>query len=801
MNILKYKNLIICIFIGLIIFLFIYIFVRNRKNNKSNEIYEKIPKPINPIIISNNNNNNNNNNNILILQNNTQNYIKDNNKKYASKKNLNYLNFEQKDFVWSYINNIFEQKKYEYILYLSSDMFIVDFNKDIRRIIQQAGDCEMILCRDEKNNSNVNLDAIIFRDSEWTLYKLKQLYWEELNKNLTYKIIMDQLYLNYENKINNSINNGLPCLIYFTCIYHEDAFNSSKSSFIKSTKFKSDKINVIYPWKPIQGYVEINKNLDSLPKNNDNTNVIPKYIFQTMETSLLPEDMYENCIKKWQLLNPDYKYFYFDSLDCRKFIKKNFSKYIYEMYDKLIPGAYKSDFWRYCVLYKYGGCYADVQSTPYVNLNSITKNMKFVSTIDRCNNLLLGLYQAFICSVPKHECLEMTIYDTCQNIYFDKLCESTLDITGPTRLGKSLSTMIKADMSNLLFYEGIYDDVKLLGRNLPYMTWKNKNILRVKYNGYTMEKFSKLSGKLPYSILWEDNNIYKVIKSKFVVNNKFDYIKLKYNNKYEIKNLSNPSLVKYNNYYIYLFRYWGKDFSKILIAESKNNQLPIILDSYNDNNYKLCYEHNGMEDARVFIQNNNICAICCKRNKNCDVDTYFVNLSEKKHFKILPLFDYEISWTKNWTPFIIENNIQLYTVSIDPYIIVEIKNQKAHIKYISSNEYLYKINKEKKPYFLRNSAGVKKTKIGLLGIAHIVLNETEHANRKYINFFYTVNDKPPYNILKISKFFMLDLKHNVEFISGMELYDDENLIITAGIEDKDSWICYIDISYIKTLFS
>lgn len=47
---------------------------------------------------------------------------------------------------------------------------------------------------------------------------------------------------------------------------------------------------------------------------------------------------------------------------------------------------------------------------------------------------------------------------------------------------------------------------------------------------------------------------------------------------------------------------------------------------------------------------------------------------------------------------------------------------------------------------------------------------------------------------------MLDLSHNVEFIAGMELYDDENLIITAGIEDKDSWICYIDISYIKTLF-
>ena len=799
MNILKYKNLIICIFIGLIIFLFIYIFVRTRKNNKSNEIYEKIPKPINPIII----NNIKNNSNILILQNNTQNYIKDNNKKYTSKKNLNYLNFDQKDFVWSYINNIFEQKKYEYIMYLSCDMFFVDFNKDIRRIIQQAGDCEMILCRDEKNNSNVNLDAIIFRDSEWTLHKLKQLYWQEFNKNLTYEIIMDQIYIN-KNNIKNNVKNsdidiGLPYLVYFTCVYHEDAFNSSKSSFIKNIKVKSDKINLIYPWKPIKGFVEINKNLDSLPKNNDDTSIIPKYIFQTMETSLLPQDMYENCIKKWQKLNADYKYFYFDSLDCRKFIKNNFSKYIYDMYDKLIPGAYKSDLWRYCILYKYGGCYADIQSVPYVPLKIITKDMKFVSTIDRYNNLLLGIYQAFLCSTPKHECLEMTIYDTCHNIYFNKFGESYFDITGPTRIGKSLSTMINCNMNNKLFYEGIYNDIKLLGRNLPYMTWKNKNILRVKYENYNMKKFAMLTGKLTYGILWENNNIYKK-KSNPDKHDKINYIKLKYINKYVIKNLVNPSIVKNNNNYVYLFRDWGKYFSKIVIAESKNNQLPTILDYYNDNNYKDCKIHNGFEDARVFINNNNIYAISNKLNKNCDCDSYFMNLTTKKHFKITPLFDYEISRKKNWTPFIVENNIQLYTISIDPYIIVEIKDYKAYIKYISSNNDLYKINTEKKPYFTRNSAGVKKTKIGLLGIAHIVLNPTNYDIRKYIHFFYIVNNKPPYNIEKFSKFFTFDNSHDIEFISGMELYDDENLIITAGIEDKDSWICYIDISYIKTLF-
>ena len=66
---------------------------------------------------------------------------------------------------------------------------------------------------------------------------------------------------------------------------------------------------------------------------------------------------------------------------------------------------------------------------------------------------------------------------------------------------------------------------------------------------------------------------------------------------------------------------------------------------------------------------------------------------------------------------------------------------------------------------------------------------------------YIVNNKPPYNILKVSKFFMFDFSHNVEFIGGMEIYNDQYLIITVGIEDKDSLICYIDISNIKNLFS
>jgi hypothetical protein len=61
-----------------------------------------------------------------------------------------------------------------------------------------------------------------------------------------------------------------------------------------------------------------------------------------------------NNIKK---KNPRFKYYLFDDNDCREFIKNNYSDKILNAFNSLIPGAYKADLWRYCILYKYGGIY------------------------------------------------------------------------------------------------------------------------------------------------------------------------------------------------------------------------------------------------------------------------------------------------------------------------------------------------------------------------------------------------------------------------------------------------------------
>ena len=135
--------------------------------------------------------------------------------------------------------------------------------------------------------------------------------------------------------------------------YFNDVVNSNTIKAIKLQKYR-DKIMAIKL-----------KNIGSVPypiKQHYNT-VIPLNIYQTWHTKDLPKFMkktVDNIIKN----NPAFKHYLFDDNDCRNFIKDNFDVTVLNAFDSLIPGAYKADLWRYCVLYKNGGIYLDIKYEP-----------------------------------------------------------------------------------------------------------------------------------------------------------------------------------------------------------------------------------------------------------------------------------------------------------------------------------------------------------------------------------------------------------------------------------------------------
>ena len=85
---------------------------------------------------------------------------------------------------------------------------------------------------------------------------------------------------------------------------------------------------------------------------------VPKTIWQTMKTNAVPPKMGE-WAETWIKLNPEYHYHFVDDDGVIEFIRANFPDYLHA-FERLKYGASRADLWRYLVIYKYGGVYADL---------------------------------------------------------------------------------------------------------------------------------------------------------------------------------------------------------------------------------------------------------------------------------------------------------------------------------------------------------------------------------------------------------------------------------------------------------
>ena len=100
---------------------------------------------------------------------------------------------------------------------------------------------------------------------------------------------------------------------------------------------------------------------------------IPKVIIQTHNDNIFNDELAYNSILSYIDFNPEFEYIFFNDKDCREFIKENFDNGYLYYYDILYPSAFKADFFRYCYLYKKGGCYFDCKSIILNSINNVLK--------------------------------------------------------------------------------------------------------------------------------------------------------------------------------------------------------------------------------------------------------------------------------------------------------------------------------------------------------------------------------------------------------------------------------------------
>ncbi len=231
------------------------------------------------------------------------------------------------------------------------------------------------------------------------------------------------------------------------------------------------------------------------PDNSINTTEIPLNIFMTWKDKQFTPEMQKSIdiVKK---ANPEFNIYIYDNEDCRNFLTKYFIKDVLESFDTLIPGAFKADLWRYCVLYYYGGIYQDIKYQPYEDFKYITLTDKEYFVKDRPGyGYGNGIYNALLVCKPRNLILYKCIKKIIKNVKNKYYGHSSLQITGPL-LMKQFFTKEQFESLELSFNRYAFNNSEFILKN-------NKKIL-INFKEY--RKQQKIFSH--YSLLYFIRRIY-----------------------------------------------------------------------------------------------------------------------------------------------------------------------------------------------------------------------------------------------------------------------------------------------------
>jgi Glycosyltransferase sugar-binding region containing DXD motif len=245
---------------------------------------------------------------------------------------------------------------------------------------------------------------------------------------------------------------------------------------------------------------------------------IPKIIIKSswQKRDAFPIQM-KQALERIRLQNPEYSLYYFDDDEVDAFMK-NFSADAYYCYNKLKPSAFKSDLFRICFLYKYGGCYGDIGHVMNTTFDDVCRDYQvvFVKDFEHYKfwngigtGVPNGIYNAFMCTVKNNPFFKLCIERCCENIRNEYYGNFLLDITGPTFMGKMFIEHIGNDIER----GGYYLDQD---RKIRMLVWdhfsisdeQGNNIIFNKFDDYHNVMYVSRSTK-KYGQLYRERDVYK----------------------------------------------------------------------------------------------------------------------------------------------------------------------------------------------------------------------------------------------------------------------------------------------------
>ena len=233
----------------------------------------------------------------------------------------------------------------------------------------------------------------------------------------------------------------------------------------------------------------------------------------------LPEP-FHNVLRNAQQFHPCTQVYLHDKTDGKDFLEKYYPDMV-ESYHAIIPGAFKSDIIRICLLEKYGGWYADMSILFNESLSMVPENVDMVLVNDhnfRNDNVGVGITNGFMYSKQNNPFIQKMIQHMKKNIQERVYNESCLNITGPVALCNCFKEFFSCPMIDkgtqgiqIFKKDGISYPIFWMDFRLatPFSSieYQQKLVLQCKFEGYANLMYEAFNAK-PYWKLWDERNIY-----------------------------------------------------------------------------------------------------------------------------------------------------------------------------------------------------------------------------------------------------------------------------------------------------
>lgn len=155
---------------------------------------------------------------------------------------------------------------------------------------------------------------------------------------------------------------------------------------------------------------------------------IPKVIYQTFSSSALPW-LTRQHVSRFRKKNPGYRYEFYDDQRMVKFMQNHLDSESFELFRRIQIGAIKADFFRYVILYHFGGVYLDIDSLITARLDTMIM-ADDNAIISKESNGLFYIQYALIFEAG-HPFLQRTIEMLIDNLRNNRFPHDGHSMTGP----------------------------------------------------------------------------------------------------------------------------------------------------------------------------------------------------------------------------------------------------------------------------------------------------------------------------------------------------------------------------------